>query len=115
MEQQRLAHLDDPWGVVTGASILFEGGGLPLPPDSLVPPSDEVDMDGVRGVVLGDYNAYLEGEGGSFPSPQPSIILRLSSGCLLSLFLYSLPPFVASYLRRVEGVRFTVLLGFPSS
>ena len=59
-----LLTLIDPSEAVIGASVLSEGGGLPL-----VPPSDEANMDGVREVISGDHNAYLEGERESFPSP----------------------------------------------
>ena len=77
--------LIDPSEAVIGASVLSKGGSLPI-----VPPDDGADVDGVREVMSGDHNAYLEGERESFPSPQPSIIPLLSLVCLLSLFLYSL-------------------------
>ncbi|XXG53725.1 hypothetical protein AAC387_Pa03g1780 [Persea americana] len=76
-----LRALIDLSGVVISTSVLSKrGGDSPLPPDSLVPPSEEANADGVRGVVSGDHNACLEGEGESFPSLRPSMILRLSSG-----------------------------------
>ena len=99
--------LMDPFEVVIGASILSESSCLPL-----VPPDDGADMDGVRGVVSRDHNAYLEDEGESFPSPPHSIIPRSPSGCFLSLFLYF---FVISYLSGAKGRCFAVLLSFSFS
>lgn len=97
----------DPMEVVIGAFTLFEGGGSHLPLEGVLL-GEESNVDGATGVVLEGHHTYLEDEGGSFPSPRPSTIRRLSSGlcfsffffffCSLSLFPFLCCPFVCQWM-----------------